>query len=264
MAVSWREWDVTEGGATLSAEVRGRTATMAGRSRMTKVKLRAAPAHFRTSTCRENRERSREDAGGRARAPECDRALDLNIQLSHFEICQPRSRNTLPAPTHDHRLNLAVLPIFGRCEPGEPCETSARKSSFRETQSGCQSVSPIASASSTGPGAIHPAGNMVTMRRHAEGLFEGARKVKEAQLDESASAASGISSPRCSSMKSVTRSLLPHRQAATKRPRCDRWRSLQADEFVDQHEAQGLRILPAPRTELPTSAFSLSAVFQTA
>ena len=45
--------------------------------------------------------------------------------------------------------------------------------------------------------------------------------------------------------------LLPHRQAATKRPRWASCRSFQSDQFVHEHKAQGLRVLAAAWVGIP-------------
>src|SRR5258706_16315965 len=96
---------------------------------------------------------------------------------------------------------------------------------------------------------------MVAMRRHAEGLLEGARKMIEAQMDQL----------RESGQRNILREmlldefrhalLLPHWQAATKRPRRSGCRSFQADEFVHQHETQGLRIVAGTLNGIPNLGF---------
>ena len=92
---------------------------------------------------------------------------------------------------------------------------------------------------------------MVTMRGHAEGLGEGARKMVKAEIDEL-----GESGQR-NLLREVLLDefddapLLPRRQAATNRSRCSGCRSFQSDQFVHQHEAQGFCILAASRIETP-------------
>ena len=85
------------------------------------------------------------------------------------------------------------------------------------------------------------------VRRHPEVLREGARKMIKAQIDEA----------RESSQRNRLREmlldefdyafLLPRRQAATHLSRRSGCRSFQPDEFMHQHEAQGLCILAAAR-----------------
>src|ERR1700686_3693640 len=45
--------------------------------------------------------------------------------------------------------------------------------------------------------------------------------------------------------------LLPHWQATTKRPECSRCRSLQADQFVHQHDAQRRSVLVTTWVGIP-------------
>src|SRR6476660_3750635 len=88
---------------------------------------------------------------------------------------------------------------------------------------------------------------METMRRRAEGLREGARKMIKAQINEFCQ----------SRQRNVLREmlldefdnalLLPCGQAAANRSRRGGCRSFQSEELVHQHEAQGLRIFAAPR-----------------
>ena len=83
------------------------------------------------------------------------------------------------------------------------------------------------------------------MRRYPEGLPEGMRKVKEAQIDQLCE--SGQRNLFREMLVDEFRQplLLPGRQTAAKRPcRCG-CRLLQSDEFVNQHDAQRLYILAA-------------------
>src|ERR1700730_299470 len=93
---------------------------------------------------------------------------------------------------------------------------------------------------------------MVAMRRTAEGLLEGGGKMIEAQMAQLCE----------SGQRNILREmlldefrhalLLPHWQAATKRHRRSGCRSLQADQFVHQYDAQRLRILAANPVGIPT------------
>src|SRR5713101_5848686 len=92
---------------------------------------------------------------------------------------------------------------------------------------------------------------MVTMRRRAEGLLEGARKMIKAQIDELCERGQRNFLREMLLDEFRHALLLPRRQAATKRPRRTGCRSFQADEFVHQHEGQGLCILAATRVGIP-------------
>ena len=92
---------------------------------------------------------------------------------------------------------------------------------------------------------------MVAMRRRAEGLRKGARKMIEAQIDKFCE----------SRQRNFLREmlfdefdhpfLLPCWQTAASRSRRGGCRSFQSEELVHQHEAQGIRIFAAPRIGIP-------------
>src|SRR5882672_818748 len=86
----------------------------------------------------------------------------------------------LPSPS----LILSVAPIFGKqkhCEPAKRSREGTRLAKADLDADLChRERRPLQQA----PGAIHAAGHVVAMRRHAEGLLEGARKMIEAQIDE--------------------------------------------------------------------------------
>src|SRR5271170_5663556 len=87
---------------------------------------------------------------------------------------------------------------------------------------------------------------MVAMRRHAEGLLEGACEMKQAQVYEF----------RESGQRNVFGEMLfdefhhafplPRRQATTKRLHGFGCRAFQSAKFMHQYEAQGLCVLTAP------------------
>src|SRR5258708_1994937 len=82
------------------------------------------------------------------------------------------------------RLIPSMTPIFGRRQSVEFTKCPRKRTRFAkanlDTDLRHRERRPLQQA----PGAIHPAGHMVAMRRRAEGLLEGARKMIEAQIDE--------------------------------------------------------------------------------
>src|SRR5882672_5617402 len=102
---------------------------------------------------------------------------------------------------------------------------------------------------------IHPAGHMVAMWRRAEGLLEGARKMIEAEVGEFSERGQRNFLREMLLDEFHHALLLPHWQAAAKRPCRSRRRSFQSDEFVHQYQTQGLRIRAAPRIGIPHLGF---------
>src|ERR1700733_14587366 len=92
---------------------------------------------------------------------------------------------------------------------------------------------------------------MVAMRRHAEGLLEGACKMKEAQVNELCE--SGQRNFFGEMLFDEFRHAfpLPRRQAATKRPHGFGCCAFQPVKFKHQYEAQGLCVLAAPWVGIP-------------
>src|SRR5271168_1437414 len=86
---------------------------------------------------------------------------------------------------------------------------------------------------------------MIAMRRHAEGLLEGSRKVIEAQIDELCERGQRDLLREMLIDEFYYAFLLPNWQTTTKAPHRSRCRSFQSSEFVHQHEAQSLHIRPA-------------------
>src|SRR5205807_3738277 len=129
-------------------------------------------------------------------------------------------------------LTFPVTSIFGRRKPREPAKCLREGARFAKTDLDSDLGHREFRHLQQAPGAIHPAGHMVTMRRHAEGLGEGARKMVKAEIDKL-----GESGQR-NLLREVLLDefddapLLPRRQAATNRSRCSGCRSFQSDQFV--------------------------------
>src|SRR5712675_1143429 len=81
-------------------------------------------------------------------------------------------------------LTLSVTAIFGRRQSGEFTKCPRERTRFTKANPGAdlrhRECRPLQQAF----GAIHSAGHVVAMRRRAEGLREGARKMIQAQIDE--------------------------------------------------------------------------------
>ncbi len=82
-------------------------------------------------------------------------------------------------------LTLSVASIFGRRKSREPAKCLREGTRFAKANLDTDLCHRELRHLQQAPGAIHPVGHMVTMRRHAEGLREGARKMIKAQIDES-------------------------------------------------------------------------------
>src|SRR5712671_2002585 len=144
-------------------------------------------------------------------------------------------------------LTLSVTAIFGRRQSGEFTKCPRERTRFTKANPGADPRHRERRPLQQALGAIHTAGHVVAMRRRAEGLREGARKMIKAQIDEFCE----------SRQRNVLREmlldefdhafLLPCWQAAAHRSRCGGCRSFQSEELVHQHQAQGVRIFAAPR-----------------
>src|SRR5882762_11938879 len=154
-------------------------------------------------------------------------------------------------------LTLSVTAIFARRHSGEFTKSPRERTRFTKANSGADRRHRERRPLQQAFGAIHSAGHVVAMRRRAEGLREGARKMIQAQIDELCESRQRNFLREMLLDEFDHALLLPCWQAAANRSRRGRCRSFQSKELVRQHEAQGIRIFAAPRIGIPDFGLEL-------